>query len=157
MYFRFDPCQPCCPDPYESPICSICEAEDYPEQYEFTISGVTNASCIDCDILNNTFTVTHDPVTFASDCSWTLCLDDSLNPPEDSPDAPCASARIGFRFTLTQLRIYRMTANCAGVMSTLATYQRNSGYNCESHTHTLDRISSTACTNWPATITVTGV
>lgn len=144
-------CNPCCStDGFDPPECGVCDDEDYPECFEFTISGVTDSTCTNCDLLNDTFVVKHGVAPYTSDCNWFYCLDDNF--PELST---CRSDRIGFRFQLTSLRVYRMTANCAGVYGQIAHYSAlSSAYDCENHSIVLNRQSATACANWPATITV---
>lgn len=150
-------CNPCCEEPggFDPPECGVCGAEDYPEQYQVTFSSITDSSCTGCDILNDTFTMTHAVAPYDTDCNWFYCLDGGFN-----EGGSCLSDRIGFRFRLGRLDIYRMTANCGGVYGVAAVYRRLSGdpaYDCDDHTAVLSLESSGPCSNWPASITVSAV
>lgn len=147
-------------------VCDECPTEA-PYQWTFTLSGVTNSTCAQCSQFNNTFTITYDPPGLSpTACEWFMLDSNGVGDVRLEGHGRMAAPCIFESFDVPTVwwRLYKPGSS----------WHLNSPYNvtyelddaswdcCGPNTMTLvpqdaGELMVDACSNWPATVTLTKV
>jgi len=138
MTYFYDPCEPCCAEEEQTEECAECP-DGMSVCWELTVAGITNDVCAECDEMNGTFIL-----------SWVSgCIFESPN--EGALEACMGSSAIRWSFVINVFGQLTLSANGG-----IATYATAGGgdVNCNDTNEVPFISSSTACQNWPATLTL---
>jgi len=108
-----------------------------PVQWRVTFAGLTNGDCDECNLLNDTFTLTLDP--HAAFCLW------------KSPHAACAGQHLAHLQLTLQSEVLQLRIKAGG---STTTYVREGIVNCLAANELTLSFGGDGCGNWPATVTV---
>lgn len=132
--------------------CIPCGCSSYPLAYTLTMSGWTDDTCSDCEVLNDTLTLDHEEAF----CQWTKFI----GPPS------CGSSTEPYSITLIcdsgvstwVLSIRRFDGTCSGGRVVGRYTLAAASWSClGSNTLSIDSSLLCACLGQPATVTVVPV
>lgn len=154
-------CNPCCEEPGVACV-SGCD-DTHSVCYQFSITGVGDEDCGNCDIFNDTFVIERQVAFGEYTCVWEACYD--LGTLTGGSNACALGDRFFIQLDMNaaptpRMIIRKANSDCSSVISggIFAIYNFDSG----SHVCGTDELPFTLdvedrCTGWPAALTLTPV